>query len=450
MASSTDYKNLTSYVNAETINISSTDNFEENMSLDLVYSITDPNRDYPRVNMVVNFSDGPNDGTTTNNLVFRGLVTSLTKSKLGKDKVTIRIDCDGFENVLTRSIIGSSGSVSGLTAGRYVRNIVNNIPNLGVGVIEEGMPLYQYNAFGDNCRTVLNDLAEMSGFTWWIDLLNKLHFRKDKPVEYCVFTIDSTNTLSNRDKLIFDVSVDENLIDYSNQVLMIGSQLEDGGFLYSLKSNVSEINRMKLNYGNGVFSTTITNGAITSQSDLDIACQNTLDRMSTRIIKLSYGTHNSGHRVGEVIKVTLPEFGYNNSDFVITSVNINYRSVEGMTYNIVAYLRNNVVSVALAKKAWVDKFAGMVNKNALPTSLRPFDGSGVNMVFTDNINTDEYFTNYMRSFVNIEVTDNMTANTQIENVVPFVEVINTDTNFSRFYVEFVNEVITDSINIDVV
>jgi len=143
----------------------------------------------PRVGMDVQVVDG--DET-----VFGGIITNAPQERPGTgtgDTTTIYVEvmASGYSVIPARRV--ANLSYSSKTCG-YIANdmITQYLTSDGItaGTINDGTTLDSYSAEGKSIKMVLDELADISGFKWYIDNDKELMFVQDDSV---------TNMISNGD-----------------------------------------------------------------------------------------------------------------------------------------------------------------------------------------------------------------------------------------------------------
>lgn len=364
---------FTDFCTIESVDITASYTYDESASFELMIEKSDiTNINFIKVGKTLFFSEVPTDGTIPSELIFRGIISDVSMSILGSNSTVVTISCIGFETVLSRSVVSSVGTLSDVTCGYVVNLLVSQLSgdSITAGTLQDGAVLTGYDPFGKNVRQIVEDLAEVSGFVWWIDDVGALNFVSEYFTENAPKVLDSTFTDINSDTtvIIDDLEVNTTFSDFANKILLIGAIQTDGSFISSVKENATSINEMTSRYGNGVFAVTINNASITDQVQLDNTAQKLLDQLSVEKRELNFVSEVTSYKAGQILTVNVPECQITSDLYLIKNINYTLESHNKLRVAINAVLKTETVS-SNNRKTWIDEFGKFVNKNNLPSNI---------------------------------------------------------------------------------
>ena len=94
---------------------------------------------------------------------------------LPSDRVRWRVTAADFHQILDRRVV--AGVWSDLTAGAIIRDIAkDHLEGVTVGQVDDGPTLEEFIVDYRHASDVFEELAELAGFTWWIDQYRKIWF----------------------------------------------------------------------------------------------------------------------------------------------------------------------------------------------------------------------------------------------------------------------------------
>jgi hypothetical protein len=129
------------------------------------------------------------DGT----IVFGGVIKERRIGRLNKNGIvysSIQVACQGYNHIPKRRTI--QYRPDNVSAGHAVRYMLENVlkaEGITGGMIEDGIALFGYDAELKSVRDVLDDLAESSGFKWYIDDEKRLFFLRSDTIPDAPFQL---------------------------------------------------------------------------------------------------------------------------------------------------------------------------------------------------------------------------------------------------------------------
>lgn len=159
----------------------------------LQYMISKPGHAYedwdrfiPRVGMDLKVYD-------EDRLEFAGVIKDCPLRRPGgpDSAVFCDVSSDGYNDILARRTVGLYRS--NVTAGSIVTGLITSYlseEGITAGTIDAGANITEYRATAKSTLDIIEDMADFSGYQWWVDAQRKLHFKEN-------FTPVITNEILN-------------------------------------------------------------------------------------------------------------------------------------------------------------------------------------------------------------------------------------------------------------
>ena len=252
------------------------------------------------------------DGTT---LVFGGIIKTGNRQRyepgIGTDiMLLVPITSNGYGDIPSRRT--TSSTYTAQYAGAIVTDIINNVINLTgyddeitAGTIANGAYLETYSAICKSCKDVFDELADASGFKWYINDQKELNFVSEDAV------LDAAHDIAEGEAFTDyrDVEVEECLADYCNKVFVRGATV-DGTPIQVIVSDEDEINtRVAAEGGSGVYGKVIEDPNIQSEAYATVVGNNALKKYGAIPITVSFSSFSTDWQAGTKLRVNLPTMG---------------------------------------------------------------------------------------------------------------------------------------------
>ena len=132
----------------------------------------------PSVNQRVRFIFRPsaaNGGAGVTRTIFGGVVTAVNLSWANPHGVEIHFECQDYMRWLDRKLV--TGVFVNDNAGDMIKAILDTTsPDIGQSFIETGLPIFPKVFDFIRPSEAINQIAEDTGYLWWIDEDKNLHF----------------------------------------------------------------------------------------------------------------------------------------------------------------------------------------------------------------------------------------------------------------------------------
>ncbi|TLN17873.1 hypothetical protein FDZ71_06020, partial [bacterium] len=270
------------------------------------------------------------DGST---VIFGGVIKTARISKLESGtgtskKLLIDIGSNGYGDIPSRRY--TTSNYTNKYAGEIVTSMLDDVlnvtgadENLTAGTIDDGAFLSKYDAVCMSVKSVIDEMAEASGFVWYIDDSRALHFVQDHTVADAAHDIMESGAF--KDFQIQDVDI--SLENYRNKQFVKGTTEENGAVIYIAVEDTTEISARQTiegsSYSSGVYGDAINAEEIWSEADATIAANNAIKRYGAIPYTLCFTSMTNDWTAGTKLKVNLPSYGIGSDTyFLIESVAI--------------------------------------------------------------------------------------------------------------------------------
>lgn len=277
-------------------------------------------------------------------LIFGGVIKSSNTSTitpLGDNNAMIQttIQSDGYNSIASRRFV--QVYYPSATAGSIVTAMINSYlvtEGITAGTITTGPTLTQYTATYKSIKEILDDMATVAGFVWYIDNDKKLYFISQQTVTNAAVTLEEGGTFKD----FHDVQVLSSNTNYANKVFVVG----DG--VTAERTNTAEVTlRQATEGGSGIYGTVIQDNNIKTTSVANAIGDAMLKKLANTPVQLSFSTHTYGFLPAQKLTVILPSFfGYTPTGlptqyYLIENVTIDREDAATTKYTISATKRNN-------------------------------------------------------------------------------------------------------------
>ena len=337
------------------------------------------------------FTSPPGDGVAItadySGVVFGGVIKTcpyvLPGVALG-DTTRIRVDItsDGYYAIPGRRTIVTDWVNE--TAGGIVTYLIDTFladEGITAGTIDTGATIARYKRRVVSIKEVLDDLAKLSGFKWWIDDTKALHFTQEAAITEAAHDLVEGGTFTDFRR----VRHEERLDQYCNKVFVKGGVLEDGStYVYTLEDTVEIAARAAIEGGTGVYGYVHEDSNITNDTDGAIVAENLIKLRGRVPITLAFHSFATDWRAGTKMLVNLPTLGIaTDTYFLIDSVTIRDIGEYNLESHVTASRRDGVDFSTQRRESWTDYFGELVSKAKQASS-----GEGLVMTYLVDKNAD--------------------------------------------------------------
>lgn len=277
-------------------------------------------------------------------LIFGGVIKSSNVSALtplGDQNALIQttIQSDGYNSIAGRRFV--QVYYASATAGSIVTAMITSYlsaEGVTAGTINTGPTVTQYNANYKSVKEILDDMATVAGFVWYIDNDKKLNFIAQQTVTNAAVTLEEGGTFKD----FHDVSVSINNSNYANKVFVVGD-----GIAVERTNTAEVVLRQASEGGSGIYGTVIQDSNIKTTAVANAIGDAMLKKLANNPVQLSFSTYTYGFLPAQKLTVILPSFfGYTTTGlptqyYLIENVTIDREDALMTKYTISATKRNN-------------------------------------------------------------------------------------------------------------
>jgi hypothetical protein len=312
---------------------------------------------------------------TAENKVFGGIIKSISAQYLTPlterppvyPIIQVDVQSDGYEFITNRRIVNVSRTNVGVE--QIVREMLNILDSETIfeGNINTGPDIASYNVTYKTIKEVLDDMANVAGYVWYIDNQRRLQFTSQIPGEACPFELVQNGPFTD----FHDLSWASGLDNYANKVFVIGAS-----GIVATRENSAEIARRSAEadgQGTGVYGFVIQDSNLTTLAMANAVADNHLRKYAVSPGTLSFSSYTKGWKPGTKLKVQLPQItGFNSSSvptvpnniwyYVIEEVNLERENGKVTKYNISATRRYDTDFSTQKSAGFAEYFKNLVKK----------------------------------------------------------------------------------------
>jgi len=213
----------------------------------------------------------------------------------------IEVNSDGYHHIpLRRTIITDWSAID---AGDIVTYLITEFlheEGIVAGTIDTGAHVDQYTRRVVSIKDVLDDMASLSGFKWWIDDFKALHFVQESPV------VDTPHPISEEGLNNYNNPRIEHRMElYRNKQFIYGG----GEYVYLLEDEDEVAARAAIEGGTGVYGNVYEDFNIVDDATAGPIAQNLLKKFGRIPVVLTFESHQSYWRGGTRLLANLPSLG---------------------------------------------------------------------------------------------------------------------------------------------
>lgn len=276
---------------------------------------------------------------------FGGIIKTIEIERLDRTddtntEIKLNISCDGYRAIpYRRTVLGIFEPPTYSTASDVINAFMPTLAEEGIGTgnIETGAAIELYSVSAKTIGAILDDMATLSGYQWYISDDKELYFVDEQFVLNDPRHIDSTDpTFSDFNVIGFT----EDLTEYANKVWVRGGLMDDGYMLVSVAEDTVEIAaRAALEGTSGVYSFFIDDSnVVDSAIGLDMAQKEVIKR--SRVPKQIVFETYTEFVVSSILQVKLPGYGIAAlTKFFVEAISIS-ETDNYIKYTITATYRN--------------------------------------------------------------------------------------------------------------
>jgi hypothetical protein len=261
------------------------------------------------------------DGSqTVANKLFGGIINSYSAQMITPitdqyPVYQIDVSSDGYGILPQRRIVNYTGTNKNATD--IVRDVFEILSTETVfeGYFRPGAAISTYTAKYKTIAEVLDDMANVSGYAWYIDNSRNLFFDFHSAGESAPFELVQGGSFRDFHELSWSGSLD----NYANKVFVVGANN-----IVAIRENTAEIAQRATEadgQGTGVYGSVIEDSNITSLAVANNVGDQHLLKTAVSPGQLSFSTYTKGFKPGQKLKVQLAQItDMNNDPFVTPSV----------------------------------------------------------------------------------------------------------------------------------
>jgi hypothetical protein len=265
-----------------------------------------------------------NSGT----VIFGGCIKTISARKIqvgygNTKKIELDVSSDGYRSIPARRT--TTNSFDQRSAGYIVNHTLTNYladEGITAGTIDTGADPVgdagEYDAICKNCAEILDDMAQASGFKWYINDAKQLFFVQDDTVSDAAHDIVEGGAFTDYDIESYETTLDQ----YANKVFVRGGLGDDGNVIQTFEQDTTEQAAQQTieggaGYSTGVYGAVINDSNIDLLADATTAAQNALKKYGIIPSVLNITSLTLDWAPGTKVKVNLPTFGISTDTYYL-------------------------------------------------------------------------------------------------------------------------------------
>jgi hypothetical protein len=297
----------------------------------------------------------------------------------------IDISSNGFNDIPARRT--TTAFYKNKYAGEIVQDIVTNVLNLSsadenllIGTINNGAYFKQYSSNAKTCNDIFDELADASGFKWYINKSREVYFIDEDAIVASTHDIVEGGAFED-----FNIdSVDVTLENYRNKQTVIGGLTSAGLLVQSVVTDSAEITARQTAensaYSSGVYGNVLVDSNILTVTEATTVAQNELKKYGLIPAALQFSSWTNDWVVGSKLKVNLPTFGISTDQYyLIENIDIIDMGAGNIKSSISATRRNGSNFSTQRSQSYVDYFGKIIK-----TTKNPSTNIGGNIVYDED------------------------------------------------------------------
>lgn len=314
-----------------------------------------------------------NDTTSGSVRTFGGIILAPKQTPHNNEFKEVSIISNGYESFCNHIDI-LQRNYTFANAGLLITDIVTEklLPEgFTIGQIDDGIDLAEYPVTATTIDKVFDDLAQGSGFRWWIDINKQFFFTSSPVITASTFNYDTVTQDSNFLVAHELPEYSEDGADYRNKHIYKGNNAENAQIV-GFAENAVEQARMAALFGTtGVYAKVEDNQNIVQAGEAITAAQAKINQYPVLPALFDLEVFDNAVQTDTTFLVNVPILDVNNQTFLIESVTTTYFAFNGGNENKeflskIKSFRFQEGLDSLQRNTWADKLKqGIKFKNDL-------------------------------------------------------------------------------------
>lgn len=365
-----------------------------------------------------------NDTTSGTVLLFGGIINDPKQVPHNNEFKEVSIDSNGYQ-ILATHIDLLQKNYTEANAGLIITSIITEklIPEgITIGQIDAGIDNTLYPVTATTINKVFDDLAQASGFRWWVTKEKEFFFTDAPVITASAFNYDTILQPSGFLEAAGMPTYREQGSDYRNKHIFKGNNAEDQQIV-GFAENVVEQARMSALFGTGIFAKVEDNQNIVQAGEAITAAQARIDQYPVLPADLKLQVFDNAVQIDTTFLVNIPILGVNNQIFLIQDIQTKYFAFNGGDENKEFISTMNCVRYEAGlesqqRSTWVDKWLkGVKLRNDLNSkdtdtyTKHVFDQNDATTINVSTVEAKRSVTLNVKSKTNIIIMGSITGYT---------------------------------------
>jgi hypothetical protein len=244
-------------------------------------------------------------------LLFGGIVNSVSGrfiTPITEQFPLVQYDAssDGYNYIASRRTVNLYYQTA--TAGAIAQDLrsILSTDSITSGTISNGADVTQFKAQYKSVKEILDDLASVSGYVWYIDNERRLQFVEEQGVSNAPYELVRNGTFTDFNGLSWSGS----LVNYANRVIVLGGNGSNGDQVILSKDEPDEIAERTQEAGglsSGIYGAVVQDSNVRSQFWANVVADTHLRKYAIRQSTLAFSSFTPGWRPAQRLKVQIPQ-----------------------------------------------------------------------------------------------------------------------------------------------
>ena len=303
-----------------------------------------------------------NDTTSGTVLMFGGIINDPKQQPHNNEFKEVSIDSNGYQILATHIDLLQTNFVLS-NAGQIITEIVTEklIPEgITIGQIDDGITNTSYVVTATTINKIFDDLAQASGFRWWITKEKEFFFAEAPVITTSAFNYDTILQPSGFLEAAGLPTYREQGSDYRNKHIFKGFNAEDQQIV-GFAQNIPEQTRMAVIFGTGLFAKVEDNQNIVQAGEAITAAEARIAQFPNLPASLKLPVFDNAVQTGTTFFVNIPILGVDDETYLIQDIQTKYFAFNGGDENkeflsTMDCIRYELGLQAQQRSTWADKW----------------------------------------------------------------------------------------------
>jgi kelch-like protein 17 (actinfilin)/kelch-like protein 18 len=300
-------------------------------------------------------------------VIFGGIIQTATIKRPGTGTTTsttilIDITSDGYNSLAQRRTLNVQ--FDNVTAEDVIDYCLAYLADEGVtkGTVDTGASLVEYDAVCKPSNVIFDEMAEASGYKWYINDSKAFQFYQEDSVSAAEHEIEIGGAFTDYNIIQIEKTLDE----YANKIFLRGALGDDGVQVTWIEEDSTEQAARVTSEGggSGVYGLVVHADNVDNATDAETSAENELKKRSRIPTKIVIESHTLDWTAGKKLTVNLPILSIpSDTYFLVEEVVLEDMEGKNLVATLTATLRNENDFSTQRTQTGIDYFSKIVNNS---------------------------------------------------------------------------------------